>query len=269
MSFGSILNQILHDGLGQSPQTRDRVANAGRNLEGGGMNAIFGQIQDALGRAGVNTAGAGQGGAGFADRAREFLQKEQVGGLSGAQVGGIGALAGAVIGGGLGGAARGGAMAVLGTLALGALRAAQARQAPGGAPDTSGGGVRFDPAEVRALVAPEGERLALQAMISAAKADGKIDRSEMERVVQRVGADDVSDEEKRFVMEELAKPIDIPALARQARSPAQAAEIYAASLLAIHVDTPEEVAYLRDLAEALDLDAETVAELHRLTGAPA
>lgn len=40
MSFGSILNQILHDGLGQSPQTRDRVANAGRNLEGGGMNEI-------------------------------------------------------------------------------------------------------------------------------------------------------------------------------------------------------------------------------------
>jgi uncharacterized membrane protein YebE (DUF533 family) len=274
MSFGNILNQILQDGLGQSPQTQTRVANAGRNLEGGssgggGIDAIFGQIQDALGRAGIDTAGAGQAAGGFADKARDFLRKDQVGGLSGAQVGGIGALAGALLGGGLGGAAKGGAMAVLGTLALTALRSAQARSAGGVAPDTSGGGIRFDPEEVRSLVAPDSEKLALQAMISAAKADGQIDRTEMEKVVQRISADDVTEEERRFVTEELKKPIDIPALARAARTPAQAAEVYAASLLAIHVDTPEEVAYLRDLAAALNLDGATVAELHRLTGAPA
>ncbi|MEE4208131.1 MAG: hypothetical protein V2I43_02555 [Parvularcula sp.] len=38
--------------------------------------------------------------------------------MSGAKIGGLGAAAGAVFGGGLGGAAKGGAMAVLGTLAL-------------------------------------------------------------------------------------------------------------------------------------------------------
>ena len=281
MSFGNILGQILQNGLGQASPTRDRVAAAGRNLQtgasgAGGLEGIFGQIQDALGKAGFDTGAAGQAAGGFADKARDFMREDQVGGLSGGQIGGIGARAGAILGGGVGGAARGGAMAVLGTLALSALRAAQAKGAAGAAaaapdtaPDISGGGIRFDPEEVRSLVAPDTEQLVLQAMITAAKADGQIDRAEMEKVVQRLSEEDVTAEEKAFVMAELQKPIDIPALARGARTPARAAEIYAASLLAIHVDTPEEVAYLRDLATALDLDAATVAELHRLTGAPA
>ena len=57
------------------------------------------------------------------------MTKDQVGGMSGAQLGGIGAVAGALLGGGVGGAARGGALAVLGTLALGALKNAQAKAA--------------------------------------------------------------------------------------------------------------------------------------------
>jgi uncharacterized membrane protein YebE (DUF533 family) len=270
MSFGDILGQILQDGLGRAPQTRNRVENVGRNLGsgGGGIESIFGQIQDALGKAGVNTSGAGQAAGGFADKARDFLQQDQVGSLSGAQVGGIGALAGALLGGGLGGAAKGGAMAMLGTLALSALRSAQAQSAAA-APDTSGGGVRFDPAEVRSLTGPETEKLVLQAMISAAKADGKIDKAEMEKVVGRVGQDGVTEDEKRFVMAELDKPVDIAGLARSVRTPAQAAEVYAASLLAINLDTADEQRYLRDLAGALRIDQATVAELHRLTGAPA
>ena len=38
--------------------------------------------------------------------ARDFLTKEQAGGMSGAKIGGIGAAAGAVFGGGIGGAAK-------------------------------------------------------------------------------------------------------------------------------------------------------------------
>jgi uncharacterized membrane protein YebE (DUF533 family) len=271
MSFGNILGQLLQGGLGQSPQTRTRVETAGRNLGAGGgvIVAIFGQIQDALGKAGIDTAGAGHAAGGFADKARDFMRQDQVGGLSGAQVGGIGALAGALLGGGLGGAAKGGAMAVLGTLALGALKAAQARNAGGAAPDTSGGGVLFDPEEVRSLTGPDTERLVLPAMISAVKADGRIDKAEMEKVVDRLGQDGVTEDEKRFVMDELKKPVDIAGLTRSARTPAQAAEVYAASLLALNIDTAEEPRYLRELAGALGLDAATVAELHRLTGAPA
>lgn len=276
MSFGNILGQILQEGIGHS-QTRNRLGNASRNLDagaggGGGLDAIFGQLQDALGKAGVNTAGAQQAAGGFADKARDFLQKDQVGGLSGAQVGGIGALAGALLGGGLGGAARGGAMAVLGTLALSALKSAQAgagAQAQA-RPDTAGGGFQLDPAEVKSLVGPDTEKLLLRAMISAAKADGQIDKSEVEKIVGRLGSDNaVSEDERRFVMDEMQKPVDIPGLAREARTPAQAAEVYAASLLAIQIDSAQEQRYLRDLATALRLDAGTVAELHRLTGAPA
>ena len=269
MSFGNILSQILQDGLGQGSQTRSRVDTASRNLgsAGGGIDGIFGQIQDALGRAGIDTAGASQAAGGFADKARDFLQKDQIGGMSGAQIGGIGAVAGALLGGGLGGAARGGAMAVLGTLALGALKAAQARnQGMGAAPADLGADI--DTGEVKSLVSPDGEKLALRAMISAAKADGQIDRDEMQKIVGKISPDSVTEDEKRFVLEEMQAPIDIPGLAAQARTPAQAAGVYAASLLAIHVDSNEERRYLADLAQALRLDGGTVAELHRMTGAP-
>ena len=103
-------------------------------------------------------------------------------------------------------------------------------------------------------------------MISAAKADGNIDKAEMEKLVGRLGQDGVTEEEKRFVMDELEKPLDVAALARSVRTPAQGAEVYAASLLAISVDTAPEQSYLRELAAALRLDEATVGELHRLTG---
>ncbi len=270
MSFGNILGQILQDGLGQGSQTRGRVDTASRNLgsAGGGIDSIFGQIQDALGKAGMNTAGASQAAGGFADKARDFLKKDQIGGMSGAQLGGIGAVAGALLGGGLGGAARGGAMAVLGTLALGALKSAQAK-AKGADMSSADLGAAIDAQEVKSLASPDTEKLALRAMISAAKADGQIDKDEMQKIVGKIAPDSVTEEEKRFVMDEMKAPIDIPGLAAQVRNPAQAAGVYAASLLAIHIDTAEEKRYLDDLARALRLDNGTVAELHRMTGAPA
>ena len=71
------------------------------------------------------------------------------------------------------------------------------------------------------------------------------------------------------MLEEMRAPLDIQALAAEARTPAQAAEIYAASLLAIDIDTDNERQYLRDLAQALKLDPATVDQLHQMTGAPA
>jgi uncharacterized membrane protein YebE (DUF533 family) len=106
-------------------------------------------------------------------------------------------------------------------------------------------------------------------MISAAKADGQVDQAELEKVIGKLGEDNVTAEEKAFVMQELRAPLDPRKLAADARTPEQAAEVYAASLLAIDIDSEAERQYLRDLAEALRLDAGTVAELHRMTGAPA
>ena len=106
-------------------------------------------------------------------------------------------------------------------------------------------------------------------MISAAKADGQIDQAEMQKVIGRLAEDAVTAEEKQSVLDEMAAPLDLAALAAEARTPAQAAEVYAASLLAINADTEAERAYLADFARALNLDDATIAELHRMTGAPA
>ena len=55
-------------------------------------------------------------------------------------------------------------------------------------------------------------------------------------------------------------PPDVDALAHDART--LAAQVYAASLLAIDVDTEAERDYLQRLAGALRLDADTVPQLN-------
>ena len=204
MSFGNILGQIMQKGLGGQTQTRDRLRDDGEATStagGGGLDSIFGQLQGALGRA---VPGAGQAAGGFADKAEDFLRTDQVGNLSGAQIGGIGAIAGALLGGGLGGAARGGAMAVLGTLALGALKRAQAQRA--GHPEPATGRAGGDPGARRARTA---SALLLTAMISAAKADGQIDQAEMQKIIGKISADDVTPEEKQFVLDQMSAPLDL------------------------------------------------------------
>lgn len=260
MSFGNILGQMLQGGLGG--QSGSSIQNSLRSLSGGTggagspLDGILAQVQNAI--QGAQSPG------GIGDRARDFMTKDQVGGMSGAQLGGIGALAGALLGGGVGGAARGGAMAVLGTLALNALRSAQAGRA-----QAAGAAIDLDPGDVQAITSPAAEKLLVRAMISAAKADGNIDQDEMQKIIGKIGADGVSDEEKSFVMAELTAPVDVNALAADATTPALAAQVYAASLVAITVDTDAEREYLRSLAQALRLDPAAIANLHAATGVAA
>ena len=268
MSFGDILGQLMQQGMAGQTGSRDRLQNAAHSLDqgGGGLNQILGQITGALSQAGVDTRGLQQGAGGFADKAKDFMRQDQVGSLSGAQIGGIGAIAGAILGGGLGGAARGGTMAILGTLAVSALkRAAEARAGAG----TPAAAPQVSESEVRAITGPDAEKTLLKAMISAAKADGQIDQAEMQKIVGKLSGDGVTDTEKQFVLSEMSAPIDIPGLAAEARNPAQAAQIYAASILAIDADTPQEQQYLANLASALGLDDATVAQLRQMTGAGA
>jgi uncharacterized membrane protein YebE (DUF533 family) len=67
----------------------------------------------------------------------------------------------------------------------------------------------------------------------------------------------------------MAQPLDLAGLAAEARNPAQAAHVYAASILAIDADTDHEMDYLHQLATALRLEPATVAQLHQMTGVPA
>jgi len=280
MSFGNILGQLLEQGMSGQSQTQARLGTSARNVAQGGqgIEQILGSLQSMLGGAGSPPAGTGAGGAahasplgGLADVAKAFLGQPQAGGMTGAQLGGIGAIAGALLGGGGGavrGAAGGSAMAILGTLALAALQNARpsGQAAPGAQLAASAAPKQED---VAAVTSEEAERLALRAMIAAAKADGQIDQNEMDRILGHMNADDVTEAERRFVLDEIRKPLDPSDLAKDVRNPAQAAEVYAASLLAIDVDSDAERAYLRALATALRLDAGVVSFLHRTTGAPA
>lgn len=109
----------------------------------------------------------------------------------------------------------------------------------------------------------ENAKLMIRAMIQAAKADGEIDAEERETILSKLG--DISPEERAFVEAEMAKPVDIPALA-QDTGDAMKAQVYATSLMAIRVDKASEAAYLDGLAAALGLSEETRAQVHRGMG---
>jgi len=286
MSFGNILGQLLEQGISGQNHTQQRVGTSARNIAQGGQGfeQILGSIRSMLGGAAPGAqpsapppAGMGSGASsqgsplgGLAGAAKAFLGQPQAGGMSGAQLGGLGAIAGALLGGGGGavrGAARGGAMAILGSLALAAVQNARAGGQPAPSSQLAAGAAPSQ-ADVAAVTSEEGERLALRAMIAAAKADGQIDEDEMQRILGRLQDDEVTEAERRFVLDEIRKPLDPADLAKDVRTPAQAAEVYAASLLAIDIDSEAERAYLRTLASALRLDPGVVSFLHHTTGAP-
>jgi uncharacterized membrane protein YebE (DUF533 family) len=109
----------------------------------------------------------------------------------------------------------------------------------------------------------------VRAMIAAAKADGKIDAEEKAAIFERLNAMDLDGDAKAFVFDELSAPLDINAVVAGADTPEHAAEIYAASLVAIEADTAAEKAYLQMLAARLELAPELVAEIHSAAGANA
>jgi uncharacterized membrane protein YebE (DUF533 family) len=279
MSFGNIVGQLLQQGMAGQSQTRGRLEQAA-GQSGGGLDQMLGALLGG-GGAGAASAGGRSGSAagglgGLAEMAQQFLGSKQVGGMTGAQAGGLGALVGAVLGGGGGaakGAVGGGAMAILGTLALTALKnyqasaSASAAQAPAARMGDTPPPVA--PEEVQAVTHPATEKLIVRAMISAAKADGQVDQAEMQRIVGQIDTDGVTEAERQFVIDEMTRPLDLHGLVAEVRTPAVAAEVYAASILAIDIDSEAERQYLRNLAQGLRLDAGTVQRLHQLTGAPA
>jgi len=125
--------------------------------------------------------------------------------------------------------------------------------------DQSDGG---DQTEVAGFSLPNDDqaRLMVRGMIAAAKADGVLDDFERSAILDRFH--DLDGDDVAFVKEELKKPLDIQALAAEAKAEGIGTELYIATLLAIDIDTEEEERYLGDLAELLDLDADTIADLH-------
>ncbi|WP_299895013.1 DUF533 domain-containing protein [uncultured Ruegeria sp.] len=112
----------------------------------------------------------------------------------------------------------------------------------------------------------EQAKLMLRAMIQAAKADGELDEQEKEIILGELG-DDISDEERAFVQEQLNAPIDVMGLAADSGTPFKT-QIYAASLAAIRLDNTREASYLRQLSTALGLSDAERDQIHTYMGAP-
>ena len=177
-----------------------------------------------------------------------------------------GVMAGMIAGAGApkftGAVAKLGGLAALGGLAWYAWKRHEARQKGTQAPELAE--LEAPPPHFLPLSGTDSQRLAkvtLKAMINAAKADGQIDAEEKARLFDRLGQVSLSEDERNFLFEELARPMDTEGLVREATSPAIASQIYAASLLAIDADQPAEKAYLAELAKRLGVDPALAAEI--------
>ena len=108
--------------------------------------------------------------------------------------------------------------------------------------------------------------LLIKAMIAAAAADGTIDADERSRIVGKLEAVGLSGEERAFIGNELLAPANAATIAGQVRTPEMAEQVYAASLMAITVDTEAEEAYLAELAGLMGLAPEVTARLNQELG---
>lgn len=225
----------------------------------GQLSELFSKVSD---QARTGLGGLAGEAEGFYGKAKEAVQQG-----SPLAIGGLAAIAGAVLGGGGGavrGALGGGLLAVLGSIAMKALRSEGT--APAGADAALPSGLR-EPASTAEEDAQQATaRLMVRAMIEAAKADGEIDADERARILGKLAETGADDAQRAFVTAEMEKPLDLDALVRDVPNREVAVQVYAASLLAITVDTPTEQDYLRRLAEALGLDAAAIEGVHGALG---
>lgn len=108
--------------------------------------------------------------------------------------------------------------------------------------------------------------LLIRAMIASAYADGMLDAEERKRIVEKLEVIGMTDEERTFITNELLNPSDIQTIVQQVNTPELARQVYAASLIAIHVDTEQERNYLRTLASSLSIDRNAIQQIHDQLG---
>jgi hypothetical protein len=214
MNISDLLGAMVQSGM--SPSSGDRMKNAlggggggslleslsgmmgGQSSQGGGLGAILGQ---ALG------GGSGSGGLGGILGNVLSDAGNAVGGKQNLALGGLGALAGALLGGGgksVGGALGGGVMALLGTMAYQALKGGGSQQAEVPVP----AGLREPQSAADHQQLEQHSEIVLKAMINAAKADGQIDKDEMQRIVGKLHEGGTGKEAQEYVLNEMTKPLD-------------------------------------------------------------
>jgi uncharacterized membrane protein YebE (DUF533 family) len=160
-----------------------------------------------------------------------------------------------------------GSVAALGLLAYKAYSDWQAKQQggaqAGAAPVPAPAAL---PRTVDRLPAPEVEQHSLAmlgAMVAAAKADGHLDERERGLLEAELARLDADPSTRRWLEDEVRRPLDPAEVARAAATPELAAEIYLASLLVADETSFMERAYLDELARQLRLPEGLKVELER------
>lgn len=269
--IGKALEELMRSGLGGAGAAPQGGMPGGMGMPGGGNpGAMLGGILDMV-KSGLGGAGGALGGAG---------------GAPGGGAGMLESLAGALFGGGgrapsgSGMAGGAGILAVLAGIAMKALQSggqAASAQTGGGPGMNFGSAGPWSGGEVP--VAMRGPRntaeqeafestaqLVLKGMINAAKSDGQVSPEEMQRIVGKLGATGADQNAQQWVMQQLSAPLNVRAFAAEVPNQEVAAQVYAASLLAIEVDTPAEKQYLKELAEAMGLHPLVVGQIHQSLG---
>ncbi len=269
---GQILGQLisgLTGGGARGGGAGGGLADMLGGLTGGGARGggAGGGLADMLG--GLTGGGARGGGAGGG-------LADMLGGLTGggARGGGAGGGLADMLGGLTGGAGfqggtthGGSSSSLLGGLVMAALQMLGQQGASTGQSSRSGLAGMLAPGQASpvAVDTSRANQQALafvKAMINAAKADGRIDAEEQQKIVSRLG--DVGPEEAAFIREEMTKPLNFDFFADVTSDMAR--QVYAVSLMAINLDTPAESSYMRQLAQGLGLDAQTVNGIHAQLG---
>lgn len=209
----------------------------------------------------------------------------------GGSSGGLGGLLGGLMGGGANaGAGAAGGMGGLGSLLGGGAAAGGMAGGLGGLLESmSGGGAPAADAGTKAPASgslghllngslqgnsiPEPEpaqedqaRILIRAMVNAAKCDGNIDEQEQQKIVANLG-DEVSDEERAFVLNEMRAPLDVEGFINSIPA-GHGAQVYMMSLLGIDLDSREEAQYLDTLRKGVSMSEEQANAIHQKLGVP-
>ena len=186
----------------------------GSRSGGGGLGGLLGGLSGA----GGSSSGGGLGG----------LLSSITGGSGGSSAGGLGGLGGLLGGSAAAGGMAGGLGGLLEKMSGGAAPSATA--APQEPAKGSLGHLLNDSLQGQSIPQPapaqeEQAQLLIRAMVNAAKCDGNIDQEEQQKIVANLG-DDVSAEERQFVLDEMKAPLDAEGFIRSIPAGRRPAGIY-------------------------------------------
>ncbi|MFJ4141563.1 tellurite resistance TerB family protein [Pseudomonas sp. NPDC089734] len=230
MNTRGLLDQLLKSGQGM---LQDKVAGkSGKRSSGSdslvnGLGSLLSGSKSASG-GGLSSLLSGAGGGALAAGAMSLLKGKRSSGMGGKVL-------------------TYGGLAALGVLAYKAYSSWQASQ---------GVAAAREPQTIDRLPEPQAEehsQAILRALVAAAKADGHVDERERELIEGEFRKLSNDHELQHWLRAELNKPLDPSEVARAARTPEMAAEMYIASVILVDQEHFMERAYLDELARQLGL----------------